>query len=50
MDLCRRSDIGVCRGSVCVTDLWRFTRVSSKNVLQECRVRVSSRMSYKSVE
>ena len=22
-DLCRRSDIDVCRGGVCVSDLWR---------------------------
>ena len=47
------------RGGVCVSDLWRPTRVSSKNVLQRCQVRVSHksvkkacqvRVSHKSVE
>ena len=61
IDLWRRSYSGVCRGSVSVNDLWRRsyigivmsecpTRASSKSVLQECRVRVSSRVSSKSVK
>ena len=48
-DLCRRSYIGVGRGGVCVSDLWRRSGVK-----QECQVRVSqmkcqARVSYKSV-
>ena len=38
-----RSYIGVCRGGVCESDLYRLTRASSKSVLQECQVRVSSK-------
>ena len=42
-DLMSRSYIGVCRGGVCESDLYRLTRASSKSVLQECQVRESSK-------
>ena len=42
--LCRRSNIGVCRGAVCVSDLCQVRvsyKKSSQSVLQECPERVS---------
>ena len=48
--LCRRSYIGVCRGGVCVRDLWRrrYIGVCRGGVSESdlCQVRVS----YKSVK